>query len=160
MADSKTIKAAAKNFAVQLVTTALILGVVSFLFLGIARHIGFMFPGGTVIASAGTIVVLIIFTLSVLFPITEDLFTQTLCIDKNEISYTRGMLTTKEVTMPRHFVFSVEVTQTPYQSLVGTADISILSGGYSSIQFRGALLEDAAKIKHEIHCISETGAGK
>jgi len=119
-----------------------------------------MFPGGTVIASAGTIVVLIIFTLSVLFPITEDLFTQTLCIDKNEISYTRGMLTTKEVTMPRHFVFSVEVTQTLYQSLVCTADISILSGGYSSIQFRGALLEDAAKIKHEIHCISETGAGK
>ena len=160
MMDKRPITAAVKNFTGQLIATALILGIVSFLFLGIARHIGFMFPGGPALASLGTISVLIIVTLSVLFPMAEDLFTQALYIDRNEISYTRGMLTKKQVTMPRHFIFSVEVSQTPYQSLVGTADISILSGGYSSIQFKGALLEDAEKIKQEIRCVPETEADK
>ncbi|NCB44355.1 MAG: PH domain-containing protein [Clostridia bacterium] len=143
-----------KNFTGQFVLIAVVLGIVSFLFLGIARHIGFLLPGGVVLASLMTIIILLIVILSVLFPITENLFTQQLLVSEEEIIFKKGFITKKQVMMPRHFIFSVEITQTPYQSFVKTADISILSGGYASIEFKGALLEDAEKIKREIHCVS------
>ena len=137
--ESVVIKPAAINFIGTFAVSAIVLGVVTFLLLGLSKYIGFFLKGSSINIISLLVVAAVGLTLAgIVVPIVENIFTQELEINGREVVYSKGFLTKRTTSIGRNYIFSVEVTQNFYQRLVGTGDILVISGGYAVIHMYGA----------------------
>lgn len=133
------IKPAARNFIGTFILSAIVLGIVTFLMLGLSKQMGFFFKGSNInILSILILVSMVISIVGTILPLVENIFTQEFEITESEVIYRKGFLTCKSTAINKSYIFSVEVTQSLYQKLVNTGDISVISGGYAVIQMKGA----------------------